>query len=277
MASLSNLDNLQSITQNISRYGGLCVLIVGLFSELSTIIIFTTLRTFRQTTCCFYLIIYSIGNIGILIILVLRIIYDGFNSGLSYTLFLCKIRNFLAQYWVLVSLTSMCLATIDQFLSMTTYKQWNNLKIARRLIAFTCSFWFIYSILPLIYYNSYLNTCILSNAVFAKYFTYFQTPVIVGFFPLTTMTTFSLLAFFKTRSIASRQIHIVRLSRDRQLTVMTLVHALFIVITSMPYLIFFGYTLILNSKDPIIIANNGLILAIVILLYYMSYSVRIFL
>ena len=275
--SSSYLDNLRDATQYISIYGGLFILVTGLFAELLNIVIFTTLKTFRQTTCCFYLIINSIGNIGILTTILVRIIYDGFNSGLSYTPFLCKIRYFLAQYWALVSLTSMCLATIDQFLSMTTYKQWNNLKIARRLTAFTCSFWFIYSILPLIYYNSYLNTCIITNAVFAKYYTYFHTLIIIGIFPLIIMITFSLLAFFKTRSIASRQIHIVQLSRDRQLTVMTLVHALFIVITSMPYIIFFGYTLILNNNDPIIIVNNGFIFAITGLLYYISYSVRIFL
>ncbi len=277
MASSSNLDNLRSITRDISIYGGLFVLIIGLFSELLTIIIFTTLKTFRQTTCCFYLIINSIGNIGILSTIVLRIIYDGFNTGLSYTPLLCKFRYFLAQYWLLVIMTSMCLATIDQFLSMTSYRRWNSLRIAHRLIAATCSFWFIYSILTFIYYDSYLNTCIVTNAVFVKYFTYFQTPILSEFLPLSIMITFSLLAFFKARSIASRQVHIVRLSRDRQLTVMTLVRVLFIVITSLPYVIFFVYTLILNSNDPMVIVKNQFIFAITGVLCYMSYSVRVFL
>jgi hypothetical protein len=274
MSSSTNLDSLRFATQQINLYGELFVFITGMLGELLNIVVFTTLKTFRQTTCSLYLITASVANIGILIAILLRIIYDGLNIGLTYTPLLCKFRFFLTQYWGLVSITSMCFATFDQFISMTIYKHWSNTKIARRLIAFTNVLWFINSIPSFIYYESYLNVCIVTNAAFIKYYTYFQTPLLFGFLPLTIMIIFSFLAFLKTRTITSRQINIVRLSRDRQLTAMTLVHVLFVVILTIPFLIYFIYDLTINNTDPIQIAHHQLIYSTIVIFYYISYSVR---
>ena len=93
-------------------------------------------------------------------------------------------------------LTSMCMATIDQFLSMTSYKRWNNLQFARRFICFICIFWFVLSIFIFIYYDSNLNSCILTNAVFAQYYTYFNSLILISLLPLTVMSILSVLAFF---------------------------------------------------------------------------------
>jgi hypothetical protein len=276
MSSSSYLDNLQFATQQINLYGGLFVFITGIFGELLNLIIFTTLKTFRQTTCSFYLITTSIANIGFHFVLFLRILYDGFTISSSYPPLLCKFRFLLGIYWIPLSLTSMCLAIIDQFISMTTYKQWSNLRIARRLIAFVCILCFIISIFSFIYYDSYFDICIVTNAVFAKYVTYFQSPFLFGFIPIITMIIFSLLAFFKIRTIASRQINIVRLSRDRQLTAMTLFYVLFIIILMIPFLIFFAYTLTLDLKDLIDIAYNRLIYTITVIFYFISFSVSFF-
>ncbi len=100
-------------------------------------------------------------------------------------------------------------------------------------------------------------------------------PVFLGFLPLTTMTIFSLLAFYSIRSLISRQINIVRLSRDRQLTAMTLFHAVFVVITTLPYIIYFMYFLNQTSQDPEQIARNNLIYTITVLIDYASSAVSI--
>jgi hypothetical protein len=224
MSNSSNLNSLRFATRQINMYGELFVFMTGLFGELLNILIFTTLNTFQQTTCAFYLIVTSIANISLLIMVLLRIIYDGFDTGLNYTPLLRKFRYLLTQYWGLVSTTSMYLAIINQFLSMTTFKQWNSLQIARRLIAFACVLWLHPSIFSFIYFDSYLNSCIIINTIYTKYYIYFQSPILFDCLPLTIMITFSLLAFFKIRTISSRQIDIVLLSRDRQLTAMTLFH-----------------------------------------------------
>ncbi|CAF4164020.1 unnamed protein product, partial [Adineta steineri] len=86
--------------------------------------------------------------------------------------------------------------------------------------------------------------------------------------PLTTMTTFSLLAFYNARTLISRQINIIRLSRDRQLTAMTLVHVVFVVITTLPYIIYYIYSINQTTNDPEQIARNNLIYATLILVCY---------
>jgi len=174
-------------------------------------------------------------------------------------------------------MTSMCLATFDQFISMTTYRQRNRLRLAHRLIAFACIFWFVSSIFTFIYYDSKLNVCIIINSVYAEYYTYFYAPVLFRYLPLITMIIFSLLAFFKIRTIASRQINIVRLSRDRQLTTMILLHVLFLVILSTPFFIFFVYTLSINSKDSVDVVHNQLICTITVVFCYIGHSVSFFL
>ena len=272
----SENDALRTITRQINLYGSCFIFIIGIFSELLTIVVFTTLKTFRQTTCSFYLVTTSISNIGILVVIILRIIYDGLNTGLIYTSLVCKCRFFLTQYGGLVSVTSSCLAIIDQFISMTTYKHWSNMKIARRLVAFSSIFWFISSLFNFIYYEYRLNTCIMTHPFYAKYYTYFQSPLVTGFFAIIIMIIFSLLAFIKIRSIASRQLNIVRLSRDRQLTAMTLFHVWFVVVTYIPFLIMFIYNLTVVTYEPIDIARKRLIWTIVIIFFYFGYSVRFF-
>ncbi|CAF1388434.1 unnamed protein product [Adineta steineri] len=56
----------------------------------------------------------------------------------------------------------------------------------------------------------------------------FYIPVVIGILPIITMIIFALLAFISIRTIASRNIHIERLGRDRQLTAVTLIYVVFI-------------------------------------------------
>ncbi len=51
----STIDLLKSATLNINIYFGLFICITDIFGALLNIIVFTTLRTFRQTTCATYL------------------------------------------------------------------------------------------------------------------------------------------------------------------------------------------------------------------------------
>lgn len=276
LVSSSDYDVLRILTRQINLYGSSFIFIIGIVSELLTIVIFATLKTFRQTTCSFYLITTSIANIGILIVIFLRIIYDGLNTDLIYTSLVCKCRFFLTQFGGLVSVTSTCLAIIDQYISMTMYKRWSNMMIARRLIAFVSIFWFISSLFNFVYYEYRSNTCIMTDPFFAKYYTYVQSPLGTGFFAIVIMIVFSLLAFMKIRSIASRQLNIVRLSRDRQLTAMTLFHVWFVVVTYIPFFIMFIYNITAVNHESIHTARRRLISTIVIIFFYLGYSVRFF-
>jgi len=81
------------IAKEASLYFGLPVLIGGTIDEILNIIVFLSLRTFRQNSCAFYLTIMSIVNIGQLTTgLLARVMTNGFNIDWTQTsLFFCKL------------------------------------------------------------------------------------------------------------------------------------------------------------------------------------------
>ncbi|CAF4445064.1 unnamed protein product, partial [Adineta steineri] len=86
------------------------------------------------------------------------------------------------------------------------------------------------------------------------------------------MITFSLLAFIKIRTLASRLINIVRLSRDRQLTAMALSQVAFTVFVSLPYTIFNIYDLNTVTTNQDEYARLQLIGTVTVLLYYENFA-----
>ncbi len=193
------------------------------------IIIFTSLKTFRETSCAFYLTIASIVNIlHILATLLSCILIVGYNIDLTETsLVLCKLRLFIALTGPLIVFSCMCFATIDQFLSLTI--RWRHLShrnIAWRLTVFTIIVCCLHGI-PVIIFNDNIFSsdtetwaCTITNPTYTLYFSRFFIPFLLGFLPLTIRTIFGLLAFINVRRLTNRQTLIVRLERDKQLTSM---------------------------------------------------------
>jgi hypothetical protein len=212
----------------------------------------------------------------LLIALLVRVLSEGFNTNIRNISWVCKIQVFMSSSCLLVSMTALCLATVDQYVSMSTYRHYSNKRLAQRGVVLSCIFWGLYGIPLFIYYDALNGTCICTNPTFTKYIARVHFPVFVGFLPLTTMTIFSLLAFNNARTLISRQINIVRLSRDRQLTAMTLFHVVFVVITTLPYTIFYIYFMDQTNGDSEQIARNNLIYAITLLIGYSSFTVSIF-
>lgn len=273
---MSNINVLNSISQQFHIFYGLPVIILGVIGGILNIIVFTTLKTFRETTCAFYLTISSLFNIGQLITaLLVRVLSEGFKTEIRNISWICKIQSCLAGWFVLVSLTTICLATIDQVLSLSKYRRFSNIRIAQRCILITCFIWSIYAVIILIYRDTPLGVCILVNPQFAMYLSRYHLSIVSGILPVSIMITFSLLAFYHVRTLGSRQINIVRLSRDRQLTAMLLVYVIYVVITILPYDIFYIYSQNQSTKDLEQIARNNLITTITILIDYSSFAVRI--
>jgi hypothetical protein len=145
-----------------------------------------------------------------------------------------------------------------------------NIIIAGVLIA-------IHGIFFAVYYDTPNGVCVITNSHFAKYFSYFYFPVLLGFTPVTIMITFAIISFLNIRTIASRQIHIERLSRDRQITAMVLVQVVFIIILVVPYIISNIYSLSVITTDEVLTARLYLLNASTILGYYGSYAVSVIL
>ena len=272
--SSDTVNILKLITNQSNIYGGFFVFFTGMIGNILNIIIFTSLKTFRQTSCGFYLTVTSIFNVGQAIFaLITRILDSGFSINLKNLPWSCKLRTFLAQSCVLLSLTSMSLVTIDQFISMTKYRHFSNLKLAHRHIIIGCCIWCCHGIFALLYWDTPTGICISTGISYRKYLSYFYVPVLLGCLPIVIMVIFSLLSYFKIRTIASRQINIVRLSHDRQLTAMALSQVAFIVFASIPYTTYNIYDLNTILTDPNDIARHRLIGTVVVLLYYESFAV----
>jgi hypothetical protein len=104
------------ISEQVTIYLGISIVIVG---GLLNTIVFLSLQTFRQSPCALYLTVASIVNIGQLLTgLFSRVMISGFEIDWTLILlFYCKFRLSFYQICALVSLTYMCLASIDQYLA----------------------------------------------------------------------------------------------------------------------------------------------------------------
>jgi hypothetical protein len=125
----------------------------------------------------------------------------------------------------------------------------------------------------LIYWDTPDGVCTPTSLGYREYISSFYLPVLLGCLPIVVMIIFSLLSYFNIRSIASRQINIVRLRRDRQLTAMALLQVAFIVFASIPYTIYNIYDLNTIVKDADESARHRLIGTVTVLLYYESFAV----
>ncbi len=117
---------------------GIPIIITGVFGDLLNILVFLSLKTFRQNSCVFYLTSMSIVNIiQLLTGLLTRTMSTGFDINWTLTsLFYCKFRIYFLQASVILSFIFYCLATMDQYFatcSRPRWQQWCNMKIAWRL------------------------------------------------------------------------------------------------------------------------------------------------
>ena len=225
-------DVIQSLlfaSREITIVIGLFGLITGLIGNALNIIIFTSLKTFRETSCALYLTAASVCNIfHLLASLLSRILIAGYTIDLTQTsLVLCKLRQFVAIAGTLMALTCMCFATIDQYLSLTNrWRYLSQRRIAWRLILLNILFWSLYNIPVLIYYNNVYSlstnkwTCAITNPNYSIYFNRFHVSILSGFIQLILRISFGLLAFINVRNLPNRQVPIIRLERDKQLTSM---------------------------------------------------------
>ncbi|CAF0775968.1 unnamed protein product [Adineta ricciae] len=270
---MSTVDYLNFISQQVHIYFGLTILILGVIGDILNVIIFTTLKTFRETACAFYLTTVSLVNVCQLLIgLVIRILSDGFNMDIRKRSSVCKIHIFVIVWCLLTSISGLCLATIDQCVSMTRYRRFSNLPAARRNVLIICTVWSLYSIWFNRYWDVSSGDCTIINSNIIIYATRFHFPILIGCLPISIMVTFSLLAYYHARSYIRQPINIIYLSRDRQLTAMTLIHVLLFIITTLPYVIFYIYSWYRTGQDPTQVALHNLLYAIIILIDFVVYG-----
>ena len=283
---MSTIEILNHITEQVSIYFGIPLLIAGLLGGLLNIIIFLSLKTFRQSSCAFYLIVLSLVNLGQLLTgLLSRIMINGFSidwtqSSLSY----CKIRYFIFQTCALISCTCICLAILDQYFatcSRPRWQQWSHLKIASRLTSLFSILSILHGILYIIYlvHARLLSTgeviCGIVNRYFAIYHSYGYIFILTSVLPVTITVIVGGLVYRNVQQLAYRTIPLVRRELDKQLTNMVLKQVIINFFTVLPYAIMTIIRLNRSNKDTqLTIAILQFVQTSTIYLYYLNYAVR---
>ena len=273
------------LLKDLSRFFGIVLLIVGCVGGLLNVVVFVSLKTFRKSACGYYLTLMSIVNVGQLLIDLLNyILKNGYSldSTLS-SRFLRKLSYYLSQWCALVSLTCLCLSTIDQYLKThirQRYQQLSSIEMSSRLSLIGIVIWLIHGIVFLIYFDHGLSSqsqqirCMIINRTFQEYYLYFYTVMLTGYLPVILTIVFGCLAYRNVRQISYRTIPMVRQQLDKQLTTMVLFLDVFNVITLLPYPLIFTINSLANFKtNPNLSAKINLLSNLTFYFYYLYFAV----
>jgi hypothetical protein len=253
---------LSVVGESLTIYLGLPMLVLGLIGGVLNIIVFLSFKTFRQSSCAFFLTVMSFVNIGqLLTSLLSRIMISGFNFNWTETSTVyCKFRYYCLQVCTLTSYSCMCLATIDQFLATSLRPRWQqlfNIKRAHRLSLSFFILWLLHGIPALIWYSPIISpskgsiSCSITNSVYQQYTSYFYTLILAGILPIVITVVFACLSYWNVRQIPYRVIPLVRRELDKQLTLMVLVQVAHNFLVIVPYIttLFVASITNLNSQS----------------------------
>jgi hypothetical protein len=245
---MSSIDFLNAVSTQFSIYFGIFTLVAGVIGDIFNLLVFLSLKTFRENSCAFYLTAMSFLDICQLMlslfprIMNLWFAIDWTVASLAY----CKIRAYCFQVCSLTSFTCMCLATIDQFLATCTHTRWQrfgNINFAYRCFIIAVIIWLLHGIPILIYQDQIISsmtgnlTCVISNKAYQSYYTYGFTVVLISGLPVLATALFGLLAYRNVIQLAYRAVPLVRRELDKQLTVMVLVQVIFNCCVLVPYIV----------------------------------------
>ena len=235
------------IAAQFVTYSGLICFIVGFVSNLLNFLVFQSLTLFRRNPSAFYLSVESIFNCLVLVIFYVPGIvenisqYDPWSSSIVF----CKIVGALNPTFLMLSLTTVCFSSMDQYFS-TNHRAWlrriSTVRLGQYLTLINVIIWTAHAV-PFVVYQEIdpLAGCQLNKKSLQIYYSIGYLLLLNGVIPLLVSGSFSVLAFYSVRHLIRRQLPIVRRRLDRQLTAMVLTRVAFLFIVSIP----FGVSLLL--------------------------------
>jgi hypothetical protein len=159
-------------------------------------------------------------------------------------LFLGLFSRIFSQIPIGVSVTCLCLATIDQYFATCSRVRWQqlcNLKLAQRLIIVSIIIWSLHGIPYIVFYDHIVSpttnqvTCTSTNYTFTVYRTFVTLLMLIGYVPAVIAASFGWMAYRNVQQLAYRTIPLVRRELDKQLTLMVLVQVAANIFTLLPY------------------------------------------
>ncbi|CAF3536191.1 unnamed protein product [Rotaria sp. Silwood2] len=278
------MSSTNTIISSITIYVGFPIFLSG---TLGNIVNVHLLWRNRHNPCAFILIISSLINCIVLFYgLFTRILSTGFHLDWSTTnRTWCKTRAVLTQSGFLISITCICLASIDRFFvscRQEKYRRLSRLSIAIVSVIITIISCVLICIPYLFYVDLVKNpTTGLTICNLARYDAfsisqnYFVFPVCCGLLPSTILIITGLMTY---RNANRLQIGRQRESFQKQLTSMMLIQIPIIILSTLPYVIYTEYTILTVklSKSDDRRATELLITNILTILFYITFACPFF-
>lgn len=273
------------LSQQIAVYLGIPILIVGAIGNVLNLIVFLSLKTFRENACAFYLTVMTVASLGQLASgLLSRIMVSGFNvDWMSSSVFYCKFRAYLFQFFALTSFECMGLATVNQFLATcaTPYLHGlSNTKLAHRIVVAVTFAWLLHGIPYLIYYDYVRSpttgvvSCGSSSDALNQYHMNGVTLVFSGVLPICINCVFGLLAYHNINRLDRRAMPVAQRELDKQLTSIIFIQFIYHTTATVPYLIVVVLSQTsITAGDAVAGAKLDLATVVTICIYYLNYAV----
>jgi hypothetical protein len=267
-----------SIYQHLLPSFTYTLLSLGLVGNCLNIIVLTHHKIFRRNPCTFYLTIGSIVDcVQLLTILVTCAVVNTYHyDPMQTSLVWCKVCSMFTQACTLISMTIVCLAVIDQYFSthyLIRLRKISSFYLAQISLGITISIWCLHGI-PYVLFFEIQSTagCAIYQYSFGFYYRFFHLPILIGLLPMTLSSVFSYLAYRNVRRLIQPQMSHAKRRFDRQLTAMVLSRVIFLIIVTLPFVVYRFYVLLdritLWQHDIEKLTHNT-----IVLIFSMNFSV----
>lgn len=265
----------------ITVYIGSLTIIVGLFGNILNILVFTQLKLFRKNPSTFSLTIVSIADCcQLLLTSINRVIPTILQFNLMQKTNLgCKLIVYIARFIAIISISVVCFAAFDQYLSTSYHhrlRQMSTYRLAKYFVVILLLFAGFYSLPVLIYFDIRPGFgCTVNDSAFNYFNSFIHYCILFGLLPIVIAASFSFLAYRNVRHLIRHQTSAVRRRLDRQLTAMILVRAALMIIVSLPFFIYIisRYHITYDRTNQWIVAVLQFISTFLTTIYYFNSSV----
>jgi hypothetical protein len=198
----------------------------------------------RTGNSSLYLLTTSIANLILIIYpLLIRIYVDGYQHLITENnaVFLCKLRYYVLQTTLIISLICTCMATFDRYLITSRSAGLRQLSTSRqvtiKIILTVVILSTLHGIPMAIYYDrSSIGDCAIVSVIYSNYYLYFVIVFLYGIFPICFICVFGRLTYKQVKFL-NRTNNNGHLNMDKQLSKMLLYECIALLFSYIPYCI----------------------------------------
>ncbi|CAF1136786.1 unnamed protein product [Rotaria sordida] len=273
---------LLDIAEDLFAYVGLTILLLGTIGNMINVISFARLESLKTLASSLFLLTSCIASQVVLVTGLLTRVIRGFSliDPVYTSVVLCKVRWMIRTAAGAVSLTCVCLAAIDRYLSSCHNVHRHGLitiKRARWSIFISICFWSsIFSSYAVFYTAPTPLSCTIANPIFAYFTSYFNL-FHYSILPLSVLSIFCMLTW---HNLGQQPATYLRggIRLYDQITRMLIAQSIDILITSFPNMIWQIYTVTSQSitKSSLRMAQENLINTICVLIGFSTHAITFY-